>query len=221
MRRRACFVKISAMPIASSATPGIGKVRDTEPAVTLAQVFWMPDDHAGQPNRFYVVAERELGIVSDLSDFGTDVTALKKRLRSAGIPPHNSFPDYERAFRRALGIPSSQAMELFHQTVSMKSVGNLTDFVRAHMLEPFDAAADVRKLIGHFEDLTAAHDAVIKARTQLAALDPIVTGCDEVDRIRTNLTEATDAQQALRYAAATRSLPLVEAAKLLLAYQGS
>ena len=31
-------------------------------------------------------------------------------------------------------------MELFHQTVSMKSVGNLTDFVRDHMLEPFDAA---------------------------------------------------------------------------------
>ncbi|HKX66007.1 MAG TPA: SbcC/MukB-like Walker B domain-containing protein [Intrasporangium sp.] len=178
-------------------------------AVTLAQVFWIPDDHAGQPNRFYVVADRELGIVSDLSDFGTDVTALKKRLRGARITPHNSFPDYERAFRRALGIPSSQAMELFHQTVSMKSVGNLTDFVRAHMLEPFDAAADVRKLIGHFEDLTAAHDAVIKARTQLAALDPIVASCDEVDRIRTALTEATTAQQALRYAAATVTLELL------------
>ncbi|WP_353510159.1 SbcC/MukB-like Walker B domain-containing protein [Intrasporangium sp.] len=178
-------------------------------AVTLAQVFWLPDDHAGQPNRFYVVSDRELGIVRDLSDFGTDVTALKKRLRGAGITPHNSFPDYERAFRRALGIPSSQAMELFHQTVSMKSVGNLTDFVRAHMLEPFDAAADVRKLIAHFEDLTAAHDAVIKARTQLGMLDPIVAGCDEVDRLRADLTEATAAQQALRYAAATVTLELL------------
>jgi uncharacterized protein YPO0396 len=178
-------------------------------AVTLAQVFWLPDDHAGQPNRFYVVADRELGIISDLSDFGTDVNALRKRLRGAGVTPHTSFPDYERAYRRALGIPSSQAMELFHQTVSMKSVGNLTDFVRAHMLEPFDAAADVRKLIAHFEDLTAAHDAVIKARTQLAALDPIVAGCDEVDRVRTDLAEATAAQQALRYAAATVTLELL------------
>ena len=87
-------------------------------------------------------------------------------------------------------------MELFHQTVSMKSVGNLTDFVRAHMLEPFDAAGDVRKLIDHFEDLTAAHDAVIKARTQLEALIPIVAGCDEVDRLRAELAEATSAQQA-------------------------
>ena len=178
-------------------------------AVTLAQVFWTPDDHAGQPNRFYVVADRELGIAADLSDFGSDVAALKKRLRSSGITPHPAFPDYERAYRRALGIPSSQAMELFHQTVSMKSVGNLTDFVRSHMLEPFDAAADVRKLIDHFEDLTAAHDAVIKARTQLEALTPIVAGSDEVDRLRTELAETTGAQQALRYAAATVTLELL------------
>ncbi|HET8987795.1 MAG TPA: ATP-binding protein, partial [Humibacillus sp.] len=178
-------------------------------AVTLAQVFWTPDDHAGQPNRFYVVADRELGIVSDLSDFGSDITALRKRLRARGVTPHSTFPDYERAYRRALGIPSSQAMELFHQTVSMKSVGNLTDFVRAHMLEPFDAADDVRKLIDHFEDLTAAHDAVIKARTQLEALTPIVDGCDEVDRLRAELAEAMSAQQALRYAAATVTLELL------------
>jgi uncharacterized protein YPO0396 len=178
-------------------------------AVTLAQVFWSPDDHAGQPHRFYVVADRELGVAADLSDFGSDITALKKRLRSSGITPHTTFTDYERAYRRALGIPSSQAMELFHQTVSMKSVGNLTDFVRAHMLEPFDAAADVRKLIDHFEDLTAAHDAVTKARTQLETLTPIVAGLDEVDRLRAELDEATSAQQALRYAAATVTLELL------------
>ena len=35
-------------------------------------------------------------------------------------------------------------MELFHQTVSMKSVGNLTEFVREHMLEPFNAAQATR-----------------------------------------------------------------------------
>ncbi|WP_347354346.1 SbcC/MukB-like Walker B domain-containing protein [Intrasporangium sp.] len=192
-------------------------------SVTLAQVFWLPDDHAGQPNRFYVVADRELGIVRDLSDFGTDVTALKKRLRGVGITPHATFPEYERAYRRALGVPSSQAMELFHQTVSMKSVGNLTEFVRAHMLEPFDAATRVRGLIEHFEDLTAAHDAVIKARAQLAALDPIVAGCDEVDRLGADLAAATDAQQALRYAAATVTLELLGAAaeetEVLLAHE--
>ena len=45
-------------------------------------------------------------------------------------------------------------MELFHQTVSMKSVGNLTDFVREHMLEPFDAAEAVP---GHRRPLRSPH----------------------------------------------------------------
>ena len=51
-------------------------------------------------------------------------------------------------------------MELFHQTVSMKSVGNLTDFVRNHMLEPFDAGRLDPAIVAHFEDLTKAHEAV-------------------------------------------------------------
>ena len=56
---------------------------------------------------------------------------LRKRLRAAdGVRVHDGFPDYGKDFRRRLGIESEQAMELFHQTVSMKSVGNLTDFVR-------------------------------------------------------------------------------------------
>ncbi len=54
---------------------------------------------------------------------------------------YDSFPALRRAgFRRRFGIDNEQALELFHQTVSMKSVGNLTDFVRSHMLEPFDVA---------------------------------------------------------------------------------
>ena len=62
-------------------------------------------------------------------------------------------------------------MDLFHQTVSMKSVGNLTDFVREHMLEPFDSADTVRALVDHFENLTAAHNAVLKARRMLDGLN--------------------------------------------------
>ena len=69
-------------------------------------------------------------------------------------------------------------MELFHQTVSMKSVGNLTDFVRDHMLEPFDAAKAVSDIVAHFDDLTKAHDAVRRAEAQLAALTPLLKDCD-------------------------------------------
>ncbi len=54
----------------------------------------------------------------------------------------------------------------------MKSVGNLTDFVRSHMLEPFDVAPRIAALITHFDDLNRAHEAVLKAERQVAAADP-------------------------------------------------
>ncbi|WP_433006680.1 ATP-binding protein [Kribbella sp. CA-294648] len=72
-------------------------------------------------------------------------------------------------------------MELFHQTVSMKSVGNLNEFVRNHMLEPVDASERVKGIVAHFEDLTKAHDAVRRARDQLDALRPLVSTSDKYD----------------------------------------
>jgi uncharacterized protein YPO0396 len=169
--------------------------------VSLAQVFWLrTGDAAGQPDRFYVTADRPLSVAQDFADFGSDISSLRRRLRAAsGVRVHDAFPDYGKDFRRRLGIESEQAMELFHQTVSMKSVGNLTDFVRDHMLEPFDAAKAVSDIVNHFEDLTKAHDAVRRAETQLTALTPLLKDCDSRDAVWAEIV-ALDAQRAaLRY----------------------
>ncbi len=149
-------------------------------SVTLAQVFHQKD-RAGQPDRFFVTSQKQLSIETDFTDFGSDLTDLRRRLRAGGAEIHAVFPDYARRARRLLGIKSEQAMELFHQTVSMKSVGNLNEFVRSHMLEPADAADKVRDIIAHFEDLTKAHDAVKRAREQLEALQPLVTSGERYD----------------------------------------
>jgi uncharacterized protein YPO0396 len=145
--------------------------------VTLAQVFWMKDTE-GQPARMFVVADKALSIAEDFSNFGTDISALRKRLRKAGCEIHDSFPPYGTAFRRRFGIENEQALELFHQTVSMKSVGNLTDFVREHMLQPFPVEPRIGALIGHFDDLNRAHEAVLKARAQIDRLTPLVADCE-------------------------------------------
>ncbi|MDZ4252332.1 MAG: ATP-binding protein [Sulfuritalea sp.] len=158
--------------------------------VTLAQVFWMKDAQ-GQPARFFVGAERDLSIATDFAHFGTEIGALKKRLRSSGAEIEDSFPKYGAWFRRRFGIDNDQALELFHQTVSMKSVGNLTDFVRGHMLEPFDVASRIQALITHFDDLSRAHEAVLKAKRQVELLTPMVGDCirhreqsSELDNLR-------------------------------------
>ena len=148
--------------------------------VTLAQVFQQRES-TGQPYRFFVTATKTLSVASDFADFGSDLRDLRKRLRGAGAEVFDDFPKYGTSMRRLLGIRSEQALELFHQTVSMKSVGNLNDFVRDHMLEPSDATGRVRDIIGHFEDLTKAHDAVRRAREQLDALEPVVTTAAKYD----------------------------------------
>jgi uncharacterized protein YPO0396 len=168
--------------------------------VSLAQVFWLRDGDAGQPDRFYVTADRALSVTGDFADFGSDMSALRRRLRAApGIRVHDGFPDYGKDFRRRLGIESEQAMELFHQTVSMKSVGNLTDFVRDHMLEPFDAASAVTGIVGHFDDLTKAHEAVQRAEAQLTALTPLLKDCDAHDTVRLEIAALEAQRTALRY----------------------
>ena len=141
--------------------------------LSLAQVFWMKDS-AGQPARLFVGAERDLSITRDFGDFGADMAQLRRRLRASGAELHDSFPPYGAWFRRRFGIDNDQALELFHQTVSMKSVGNLTDFVRGHMLEPFDVEPRIQALIGHFDDLNRAHQAVLKAQRQVELLRPLV-----------------------------------------------
>ncbi|MCL4461200.1 MAG: ATP-dependent exonuclease SbcCD, C subunit-like protein [Nitrospirae bacterium] len=151
--------------------------------VTLAQVFWIRDPSA-PPARLYVLSDRPLSIAEDFAGFGSDLAELRKRLKNApGIDLFDRFPPYGAGFRRRFGIQTEQALELFHQTVSMKSVGNLTDFVRHHMLEPFDAEAQISALIKHFDDLTHAHEAVRKAKAQVAFLSPLVQDSDQHDRL--------------------------------------
>jgi uncharacterized protein YPO0396 len=177
--------------------------------VTLAQFFWFPAASEGQPERFFVTAEQGLTIAGDFADFGSEVGALKRRLRAGGAQIRDHFPPYGKDFRRLLGIDSDQAMELFHQTVSMKSVGNLNDFVRSHMLEPFDAADWTKRLVDHFEDLTKAHEAVRKAREQLEELQPLLADCDSHDRIAEEIESLQGQRDALRFYCAERKHELL------------
>ncbi len=166
--------------------------------VTLVQVFWLKDPR-GQPERFYVVADASLSIAEHFSGFGTDITQLRKRLRAiAGVSLFDSFPPYGAEFRRRFGIGSEQAMDLFHQTVSMKSVGNLTEFVREHMLEPFPVQPRIDALIAHFDDLNRAHEAVLKAQAQIDALLPLTADCDRHGALVQGVDELRGCRDALR-----------------------
>jgi uncharacterized protein YPO0396 len=166
--------------------------------ITLAQVFWLKDAR-GQPERFYLVADGKLSIAAHCAGFGSDIGQLRKRLRGIpGVTLHDTFPPYGADFRRRFGIASEQAMDLFHQTVSMKSVGNLTDFVRDHMLEAFPVEARIDALIAHFDDLNRAHEAVLKAKTQIAQLTPLSVDCDRYRELLCQIEQLRGCREALR-----------------------
>lgn len=177
--------------------------------VTLAQVFWMKDTQ-GQPARFFLGAEQALSIAGDFSNFGSDINQLKKRLRAQGAEIHDTFPPYSAWFRRRFGIENDQALDLFHQTVSMKSVGNLTDFVRSHMLEPFDVAPSLQALINHFDDLNRAHQAVLKTQQQVELLTPLIADCGRHSTLVASVENLRVCREMLRPHFASLKLGLIE-----------
>lgn len=177
--------------------------------ITLAQVFWMKE-LSGQPERFYIGAERALSITKDFAHFGSDISALRKRLRKDSCEIMDSFPPYSAWFRRRFGIDNAQALDLFHQTVSMKSVGNLTQFVRNHMLEPFDVSERIRALIAHFDDLNRAHESVIKAQRQITLLAPLISDCDNYQQHSTKQVVFRNCREALTSYFASKKVSLLD-----------
>jgi len=154
--------------------------RALQQSVTLAQVFWLPPAEK-KVKRLFVVAEQPLGIASHFSGFGDKIAGLKKRLKQqSGCELFDSFGPYQQAFCRSLGLGSDgKALDLFNQTISMKSVGSVTDFVRQNMLTQPDVEALLQELERNYDDLKRLHDAVVAARQKVELLEPVSRlGCE-------------------------------------------
>ena len=164
--------------------------------VTLAQVFQSIDQK--EVRRFFVVSTLDLNIKEHFTDFGNDLSKLKKRLKS--LPDTNvieQYHEYSSRFRRLFGIKSEKALELFNQTVSMKSVGSLNDFVRNHMIEKSDAAAQVEELKKNFDNLIKSYEAVQRVKAQMSQLQPIVKDADDYQKVNLQIRELRLCKQIL------------------------
>lgn len=165
--------------------------------ITLAQVFWSRDN-GNTPDRFYIVARKPLNIATNFSGFGSDISDLKKKLKRADhLKLFDSFTQYQAEFRRQMGIENDQALDLLYQTVSMKSVGNLTEFVRSHMLESTDVDTRVEELSRQFDNLNRAHEAVLKARQQIEKLSPLVSDCERYSTVEEAVTRLRQCRESL------------------------
>jgi len=146
--------------------------------ICLAQVFWIGND--GKVEKLLIISARPLTITQHFNGF-SDITDLKKRLRrTEGVELFNdNFTQYSDHFRRLFGMNSDKAIDLFYQTVSMKSVSSLTNFVREQMLERTDVKEQIATLLRRFDDLNKSHSAVVNAREQFNILKPLTEAAVE------------------------------------------
>ncbi|MCP5502351.1 MAG: ATP-dependent exonuclease SbcCD, C subunit-like protein [Leptospiraceae bacterium] len=149
-------------------------------AVSLAQVYWIRNNRV---EKFFVVSHDELNISEHFTGFGTDILRLKKNIRKEERTElFDSFRDYSSRFRSIFGIRSEKAMDLFYQTVSMKSVGNLNDFVKNHMLDVPQVDEKIEGLKKNYENLSRSFELVQKAKRQLQELSPIISELESFEK---------------------------------------
>ena len=157
-------------------------------------MFWFGD--SATPNRMYFTVGTHLDIHTHLVGH-RDIKAVRTALRGLGADlSENNFRTYQRNLCRALGITPA-ALDLLVQTISMKQVGNLTDFVRAHMLDAADARERITKILEHYQDLTRAHELVRVAREQLNYLAPIADHAARYERADVRIGAAQAAANAV------------------------
>ncbi|MBE2268119.1 MAG: hypothetical protein IAE80_07780 [Anaerolinea sp.] len=159
--------------------------------VTIAQVFT-----EGGAKVDYFTASIPLSIQEHFAGFET-LNALRRRLRGLGVQVNDQFNDYSSKFRGLLGLRSEKALELFNQTVSIKEIGSLNQFVRDHMLERTNIEQQIQLLRDNYENLTKAHEAILKAQRQRDLLLPIHDESIRWQQIDGQIEETTRCERVL------------------------
>ena len=120
--------------------------------------------------KIYFLTKKNIQI-KELVNF-KNIKEIKKYLKKKG-EVFDTYKDYFNAYKKILGIRDLQAMKLFYQMVSMKSVENLNSFIREHMLEKKDLDLIVEEMISSFKELKRAHDLILDAKNQIEILEII------------------------------------------------
>ncbi|MCB1851446.1 MAG: ATP-binding protein [Gammaproteobacteria bacterium] len=142
--------------------------------VVLVQLLWLRGsaNGAGDVNRHFLIFERPFEL-TELEQFGKsnlDLRKLKQLFPEAFI--RREFRPYCERFCRQLGIDSEMALRLLHKTQSAKNLGDLNSFLREFMLDQPATFEVADRLVSEFDELNAAHQAVVMARRQVETLLP-------------------------------------------------
>ncbi|MCL2416438.1 MAG: hypothetical protein FWD02_00685 [Bacteroidales bacterium] len=175
--------------------------------ITLAQVFWLENEKV---QKLLIISTKALHIKETFENI-EDGKSLKQRIKN--LQPEyvgDNFSEYSRTFRRLFGMNSERAIDLFYQTVSMKSVSSLTSFVREQMLEQTDVNTQIEDLKKRFNDLNRAYNAVIEIRKQRDTLFPLAELDKNYNYYKQQLEEIDNILSAIPSYFASKKIALLE-----------
>lgn len=136
---------------------------------TVAQLLYLAADQGVQ--KVYCFSPDERSIQGDFAHLDS-TDGIVKTLAARGFRATRKFVEFETWFNKATRV-KSKAMEVFNQTVAVKDIQRLNDFIRNHMLEPQSWGEKVDALLGHFTQLSEAHQSLVRVRQQCELLEPV------------------------------------------------
>lgn len=149
---------------------------EAEQEVTLFQVRYFTN---GDMQKRFGIAHKSLRIETDFKPFDLG-NAWKRRIDQQynkgsrkQVEWFDAASKYANRMVDVLGMQSIQALTLFNQTVGIKVLGNLDDFIRTHMLEPRDMESSFQELKKHLATLLDAQRNIEKAEEQIRLLQPV------------------------------------------------
>ena len=173
---------------------------------TICQVLYLNNENAVE--KVYAYCESERGIVRDLGELGTG-SSIARTLKDRGFKTTSSYKEYFQWLQRKTGF-LAKAMDIFNQTVAVKDVQRLDDFIRQHMLERKPWNERVGRLLTHFAELSEAHRMLVRVRQQDELLRPIVEAGQRYQLRLEELDLAKLRLSAIRYFFADRTVQLLE-----------
>lgn len=149
---------------------------DDQGPVTLMQMRFF--SQAGTLQRVYSITRKRLSIediqkeVVDLTPHSKWKKIMAEKFNTAFYG--DNFSSYSEAFSQLAGLRSDRALYLFSQTVGLKGVGNLNEFIRTHMFEVKNTEAEFEGLVKHYEELSQIYNEIEKAQEQIRLLKEVL-----------------------------------------------
>jgi uncharacterized protein YPO0396 len=149
---------------------------EAEQSVTLFQVRWFSGN---EMRRVFAIAHRPMHIEDDFRPFDLG-GAWRRRIDQQYNKGSRKLVEWFDAANRyaqrmveVLGMQSMQALSLFNQTMGIKVLGDLNEFIRGNMLEPRNMEQEFQELKKHLSTLLDAQRNIEKAEEQVRLLHPL------------------------------------------------